>query len=150
VTATALQLANPCLTCDGPVTYSGRGRRPLYCSPECRRTDRTAYERTRARREAASARQSVDDVDVRLELAKFRRRERIAREGYRLVQREEHEWLRPDATAAEVARLSRDLSDEGRDGREWRRNARPRSKDPAAQWLAENHPKALPDFGPDV
>ncbi|QDB79533.1 hypothetical protein FE251_09215 [Georgenia wutianyii] len=40
-----LTLPDPCPLCSGPVTYSGRGRRPVYCSPACKRKAETEIRR---------------------------------------------------------------------------------------------------------
>lgn len=146
-----ITLPLPCPECSGPVVYSGRGRRPELCSDACRRSLRAADERERR----ARVRSRRDDPDAPLmhALAEIIKQAEAARR-YVEVRRANDEHLMSLADLrAEVAGDGdvRTLADHGYVPDRWaERKARPRRSDPAAQWLAEHHPRELADFPPAV
>lgn len=125
ITVIAFPLPNPCPACGGVVTYSGRGRRPVHCSSRCK------------------ARADADSRPGR-------------RRGFRQheTRPESPDWtLSHDDIRDEAAALTDGPEDPFElgyvpDGY-CRRTARPRHQDPAAHWLAANHPEELADFGED-
>jgi hypothetical protein len=137
-------LPDPCLVCAGIVTYSGKGRRPLFCSPDCRRADRTRYERDRSQRASASP----VTHPLLAELV-ARRRSRVATSPYVLVRRTVEEWMIPGDDLRGTDWHESFVADGDGPG-SWRAHARRRSNDAAAQWLAEHHPQELADFPPDI
>lgn len=137
-------LVQTCAVCGGPITYAGRGRKPEYCSPECRRKDRTEYRRDlrRARRHSAPAL----SPEASAALAAWRARPRVA------VKRADDDHLLAvgDLAAAYPG------TDGRRDGwtdrfvgdNDWRRKVARR--DPAREWLAAHFPEELEFFGPNT
>lgn len=95
-----------CRVCGGQIVYSGRGRRPEYDSPECRRKGRTEYERVRARLtrpvdatlaerlDALVARRAAEaGIEGTLADLVARRRARVAAAPYVEVWKAEDDWL---------------------------------------------------------
>lgn len=131
----AYPLPDPCPRCSGPVTYKGRGRRPTYCSPACK-ADADADSRTDRR----SSSWTVADVAA------------LAEENRRIDNSHD-----PDKAHFIAQPLARRTRWSGRQEETstvpdaWMmQQSRRRDHDPAAQWLAANHPEALHDFGPDL
>lgn len=62
---TAVPTSSPCPVCGAAVTYSGRGRRPIYCTPACKRAERAEAARFRRARERDEP-EAVADVEARL------------------------------------------------------------------------------------
>jgi hypothetical protein len=132
---------DPCPVCGGTVTYSGRGRRPVYDRPECRRADRTEYQRDRDQRVRAT-----HDVDPAVAAAREARAARVAGRPYTPVRREKGDWM-PEAEALDGVASWTDSHQVDADGAEsYLRKAVPRGEDPAARWVAENHPEELASF----
>ena len=155
----AFTLPDPCRVCGGPVTYSGRGRRPTVCSPECRRivrTDDVRAHRDRRRPTVTPAPATPPSPEVRALAAIVRQQLRDA-DAVRAARYEDR--LDALATPSDFA-LSTAFGDDDDDappfvevrltprGTELAtdRYATPRAKDAAARWIAEHYPEALADF----
>lgn len=145
---TAYPLPESCPVCDGPVLYSGRGRRPLYDRPECRRADRTRYERERTRR----TRPPRHELDPTVAELLRRRRARYEAVPFIAVRRAADDWI------THASELSAVYSGEAEDwtesyvvdserGETYLADAIPRHADPAARWLVESgHAAELASF----
>ncbi|MBI1376078.1 MAG: hypothetical protein GC157_01125 [Frankiales bacterium] len=162
-------LPDPCPICSGPLTYGGRGRRPVFCSPRCKaasdaqsRPDRRAAETPE---ESAASEAKLHAILDRRPAHDLTRRTRD-----RLVATRGMTTESPKAYLADDGRLSRAFAPDRTRDRPTRRAAttvddqaldgftldgavkgasRKREKDPAALWLADHHPEALADFGHD-
>ncbi|SCE84237.1 hypothetical protein GA0074695_1537 [Micromonospora viridifaciens] len=145
-----IRLPNPCPTCGGPVTYAGRGRRPDYCSRDCRAAQR-ATDKREAR--AAAAAPPVEVPDAVAALVQ-RRRERVATVPRVAVRRaagddfEHVDRLAEEAFGEGAERFDLGAAGYVVDGYA-ARTAKRRENDEAARWLAEHHPAALHDFPAD-
>lgn len=135
---TAFPLPDPCPVCGGVIMYAGRGGRPRYDRPECRRKDRTDYERDRARR----ARRPAPAVEPEVAVLAERRRERVAaRPRFVEAERFAGDWI-PGVDDLRDEYGGEPWSDEyvvdDERGSHYLADAVPRSQDPAVQWLIES------------
>lgn len=141
-----IALPAPCAVCAGPVSYSGRGRRPEICSPACRRAQRAADQRERR----AAGRPVRAEVAPAIREYLERRRERNAAAPYVLVVRaDDDQWAHIGELVAEAAGEGNtfNLGTSGYVPDGWaERNALPRDRDEAAQWLAAYFPEELATF----
>ena len=138
---TGTPLPNPCPVCGGVVLYGGRGRRPVYCGPECKAS--TDAESRPLRRRAESdpfLATDLEPVTPELDGSHFT----ISQERFR----------------AEAASAYDDAAGDPSDGfgvlafvpdgyAERGARSRRRGEDRAAEWLREHAPEALADFGAD-
>ena len=145
-----IRLPQPCPTCGGPVMYAGRGRRPDYCSRPCRAVQRAADKREARAADAAPPAEVPEEVAALVE----RRRARTAAAPRVAVRRaagddfEHVERLAEEAFGEGADRFDLGAAGYVVDGYA-NRTAKRRDGDPAARWLAENHPEALHDFPAD-
>lgn len=59
-----------CLMCDGPLFYSGRGRKPKYCSKECsKKNDKRVREMTNAYKKQAAAMEKMSRIFTKSDYA---------------------------------------------------------------------------------
>ncbi|WP_328533223.1 hypothetical protein OG836_26150 [Micromonospora zamorensis] len=138
-------LPEPCPACGERLTYSGRGRRPVY-HPACRRAQKT--EDMRTYRERAAAPPVEVPEYVREAAARRAARPRVE------VRHAVDDWAHDvDDLAAEAHGEGLAVFNLGAHGfvpdGYCERTAGRRDNDPAARWIAENHPDALHDFGPN-
>ncbi|MGC4792546.1 hypothetical protein ACLQ3H_00360 [Micromonospora saelicesensis] len=147
-----ITLPAPCPICEGPVTYSGRGRRPDYCSTACKNVQRAEDARNRRARES----RTVAPVDPLIRALAERRSQRVAAAGRVEVRRAVGD------NVEHVGRLAEEAFGEGAerfdlgaagyvpesaDKGTWaERTSTARHRDPAAVWLAAHHPEVLADF----
>jgi len=155
-----ITLPTPCPTCAGPVVYSGRGRRPDYCSKPCKAAHDTGTRPERREvadldvEEASAATAARAAIDALPES----HRTRAARDSIRSrVYRDPSDSAEPGSVVSLEAVKQHGVGDEGetqddpRDGFTTdgyvKKNSVSRRKDPAAQWLAQHHPEELANFG---
>ncbi|WP_324649868.1 hypothetical protein [Georgenia sp. H159] len=136
----SVTLPTPCPVCRGPIVYSGRGRRPAYCSDACRRAERAEAARFRRaveRGEAAPVEPEApfgrlaDEAGIGSVLPASALRAHAAGEG--IADPWEGGFL-PEGYAARRQGLSRE------DRAAFAETAR---------WLAEHAPDAVEDFPED-
>jgi endogenous inhibitor of DNA gyrase (YacG/DUF329 family) len=145
-----ITLPNPCPICLGTVVYGGTGRRPDYCSNDCKNVQRAEDARNRR----ARATQTVAPVDPLIRALAERRAQRaeaVPRVEVVRAPGDEVPHVRQAAAEAFGEGAARfNLGEAGYvvDGYA-ERTARSRDKDPAAAWLAEFHPGELATFPAD-
>lgn len=144
--STAFPLNTPCPQCNGPVVYSGTGRRPEYCSPACVRAVRAADARARRAR-AASPAHPTPAIDPQVAARSAERRARVAAmPRFVLDDRPERgDWMPTLDDFADVE-LSESFGTDSAKHEGYLLGATARANDPAAAWLAEHYPEALADF----
>lgn len=119
--ALGFALPAPCPVCNGPVMYSGRGRRPTYCSPKHKAAADAASRPDRRSGSVAEAQ--------RREGAEYERNFQAMAGGS----------IGPPTFS--------DAGDLEAIPWTWNRNTLGRERDAASQWLAAQHPEELATFG---